>query len=94
MFLFVAKVVLVSIAVSLLARWANLIPRYPKLRYRVLFQVLNSGLLTVLLSLLITAGFNPPWTLLLVLLVVVLWGAVLCTNYIVRRAADAEDEPG
>ncbi len=82
---FVVKVVLVSIVASLLARWADLIPRYPKLRYAILFQVLNSGLLTLVLTALITAGIYPSWVVLLVLILVVAWCAVLCTSFIVRR---------
>jgi hypothetical protein len=93
-FWFVVKVVLVSIAVSLLARWARLIPRYPKLRYTVLFQVFNSGLLTGLLTLLILAGIDPSWVVLLVLLLAVQGVAVLCTNSVVRRADGSEEAPG
>ena len=90
---YVVKVVLVSIVASLLATWAQLIPRYPKLKYAVLFQVLNTGLLTILLTFLLTAGIDPSWFVLLVLLLLVLWCAVLCTNFIVRRAGVPEDGP-
>jgi hypothetical protein len=92
-FWFVVKVVLVSIAVSLLARWAKLIPRYPKLRYAVLFQVLNTGLLTALLTFLLLAGIDLSWVILLVLLLAVQWLALLCTNAVAQRSAGSEDAP-
>jgi drug/metabolite transporter (DMT)-like permease len=87
MFVLVVKVVVVSIVVSLLARWVGMIPRYPKLRYAALYQFLNSGLLTVLLTVLLMTGINPPWVFLLLLLLLVMWGSVLCTNYVVRRGS-------
>jgi len=83
--LFIVKVVLVSIGVSLLAVWAKLIPRYPKLRYAVLFKVRAAHVAD-------HRGFYPSWVVLVVLLLVVLWCAVLCTNYIVRRSGVSEDE--
>ena len=89
MLFFVVKVVLVSIAVSLIARWAKWVPRYPKLKQAVLFQVLNTGLLTIVLTVLTTAGVFPSWPPLVIILVLILWLSVRCTNAIVDSKGDA-----
>ena len=88
---FVLKVVAISIVVSLIARWAKWVPRYPQLKYAVLLQVFNTGLLTILLTFLITAGIYPSWPILLVVLFLVLWLSVRCTNAIVQSRGDSAD---
>ncbi len=59
------------------------------MRYVVLMQTLNTGLLTVVLSLFLTAGIYPSWALVAVLLLLILWVSVQCTNAIARRREGA-----
>lgn len=92
MLAFVVEVVVVSIAVSLVAGWIHLIPRYPKLRYAFLVQVFNAVFLTVVLTVLFAVKVYPSWVLMFLLVLLILWLSVECTNYLVRRSG-AEPTP-
>jgi uncharacterized membrane protein YdfJ with MMPL/SSD domain len=89
MLYFVVHVVLVAIAVSLIGRWAKWVPRYPKLRHAFLFQVFNTGLLTIVLTFLGTAGAFPSWPVLVAVVLLILWLSVRCTNAIVQSKGAA-----
>ena len=56
---FVIQVVVVSIAVSILSRAFGLIPRYPERRFTRLVSILNAGILTILLTLVLLYDLHP-----------------------------------
>ncbi len=89
MLAFIVELVAVSILVSLGARWAEIVPRYPKLRYAILMQSLNAGLLTIVLTVLLTMEIYPTWILLFALILSILWLSVQVTNQLVHRCGPA-----
>jgi len=92
MFLFVLMVVVVSILVSLLASWIKLVPRYQRSKYSFIQQLINTGLLTVLLTLLTLFGIYPSWFLLFVMILFVLWLSVQITNNMVKKRGESAAE--
>jgi len=92
MFAFAIEVVAVSIAVSLVAGWVHLIPQYSKRKYAFLMQLLNTGLLTIVLSLLLLAGLYPSWIVIVLLILLIFWLSVRWTNSICRRRGDWPEE--
>ncbi len=91
---FVIQVILVSIVVSIAADVLKLIPRYPRLRHRLLVQVIDTVLLTAALSALLAAGIYPSWWHLALLMLTCLWVAVRCTSAIARRQQKGAEMPG
>jgi hypothetical protein len=90
MFAFIIEVAAVSVLVSLGARWAEIVPHYKKLRYAILMQSLNAGLLTIVLTVLITMEIYPSWILLFVLILSILWLSVQLTAHLAHhRRGDA-----
>jgi len=85
MFAFIIEVVAVSILVSLAARWAEMVPRYRKLRHAVLMQSLNAGLLTVALTVLIAMEIRPSWISLFVLILSILWLSIQLTAHLAHH---------
>lgn len=85
MFAFIIEVAVVSILVSLAARWAEIVPRYLKLRYAILMQLLNAGLLTVALTFLITMEIHLSWIPLFVLILSILWLSVQLTAHLAHH---------
>jgi len=88
-FAFVVEIVAVAIVAELLAAGLKLIPRYAKRKHAFLFQALDTGFLTVVFGLLIHFEIYPSWAPLLIIVLLVLWLSVWCTNQIVKRG----DEP-
>ena len=86
MFAFIIEVVAVSILVSLAARWAEMVPRYRKLRHAILMQLLNAGLLTGALTVLITMEIYPSWILLFALILSILWLSVQLTCHLAHHS--------
>lgn len=82
---FVIQVVVVSIVVSILSHRFGLIPRYPERRYTRLVPVLNTGILTILLTLVLLFDLHPSWTILFALVFLPLVASVWFTNYLLRR---------
>lgn len=85
MFSFIIEVVAVSILVSLAARWAEMVPRYRKLRHAILMQSLNAGLLTIALTVMIKMEIYPTWILLFVLILSILWLSVQLTAHLAHH---------
>ena len=92
MFYFVIEVIAASIAVSLLSMWLKLIPRYQKRKYAILMQVFNTGLLTIVLTLLFTFGIYPSWFVTAGLILLILLGSIWLTNNIVRTSEESSKE--
>jgi len=92
MFFFVLKVVIVSIFVSLFATWVKLIPRYWRRKYVLIQQLTNTGLLTILLTLLTFFGIYPSWFLLFAMILFVLWSSVQITNDMVKKGEQSAAE--
>lgn len=92
---FVIQVVVVSLVVSILMYKFGLIPRYPERRYTRLVPILNTGILTVLLTLVLLLDLHPSWTVLFALVFLPLVASVWFTNYLLRRrGASAPDTVG
>lgn len=81
----VIKVILVSIVVSALSYAFRLTPRYPKRIYRILVQILNTGLLTLLLTYLFVNAIEPGWFVLGSLVFLTLIVSIITTNFIARN---------
>ena len=92
MFLFVLKVVIVSILVSLFSTWIRLIPHYQRRRHFFIQQLINTGLLSIILTLLTFFGIYPSWLLLFGMVLFVLWWSVQITNDIVKKREDSAAE--
>ncbi len=92
MFYFVLEVIGVSILVSLFATWIRLIPRYHKRRHVLIQQLINTGLLTVILTLLTFFGIYPSWLLLFAMILFVLWLSVQITNDMVKKGEESATE--
>ena len=93
MFYFVLEVIIVSILVSLFATWFKLIPRYPKKRYNLIQELVNTVLLTIVLTLLIILGVYPSWLILFPIILFILWLSVRLTNNIVQRTGESPAKP-
>jgi len=62
-FLFVLERIAVSIAVSLVSEWLGIIPKYEKRRNAFLLQLINTGILTIVLTFLIAFEIYLSWLL-------------------------------
>ncbi len=89
MFLLVIEIIVVSILVNIFAIWIKLIPRYPKRKYAFLQQLINTGILTVALTILIVFDIYLSWLLLFVLVLFILWWSVRITNDFVRKRGES-----
>ena len=88
MIYFGLEVIGVSILVSLFATWIKLVPRYPKRKYNVIQQALNSGILSLLLTVLFSFEIYPSWSILFVGILFVLWVSVRITNGVALKNND------
>ena len=88
MFLFLIEVIIVSILVSIFASWIGLIPAYPKLKYRLMQQLCNTAVLTVILSLMFSFGIYPSWVVLFLVILFILWISVRTTSFIVKNEGE------
>lgn len=86
---FILEVIGVSILVSIFATWVKLIPRYPKKRYNLIQQLLNTGLMTCYLTLVAAFGFYTSWTILFVIIFLILWLSARLTNNMVRKDGES-----
>ncbi len=82
MLFFVVKVIAVSIAVSLFAAWMKLIPRYQRRKDAFLMQLINTGILTLVLTVLFTFGIYLSWLITFGLILAILLSSVWLTNKI------------
>ena len=87
---FLLEVIVVSILVSLFATWIKLIPRYSKRKYNLIQQLVNTAVLTVVLTILFSFGIYPDWILLFAIILFILWLSVRFTNNIVQKAGESE----
>ena len=85
MFAYVLKIVLISIGVSLFATWIKLIPRYPNWKYRLIREGSNTGILTVLLTVMVSFQIEVPWVLLFGIMLGILGLSVLIADRALRR---------
>ncbi len=92
MFYFVLEVIGVSILVSIFATWIKLIPRYPKRKYALTQQLINTAFLTILLTVLCFFEIYPSWFLLFALILLILWMSVRITGAIVRMRGESTVE--
>lgn len=83
---FVLEAIAVSILVSIFATWIKLIPCYPKKKYNLIQQLVNTALLTVFLTLVSIFGVYPSWILLFAVILLILWMSIRLTNNIVKKA--------
>ncbi len=88
MFYFLLEVIGISILVSVFATWIKLIPRYPRKKYSIIQQLTNTGVLTVVLTLLFSFKIYPSWLLLFVIILLILWLSVRITNNLVQKRRD------
>ena len=89
MFYFLLEVIGVSLLVSIFATWIKLIPRYPRKKYSLIQQLANTGLLTVVLTLLFSFEIYPSWFLLFVIILIILWLSVRFTNNLVQKTRES-----
>ncbi len=82
---FVIEVILASIVVSVISYALRLTPKYPKRIHRILQQVLNTGLLTVLLTYLIVNNIEPGLVVTGSMIFLVLIASIVATNFIARK---------
>ena len=85
MLYFLLEVIGVSLLVSIFATWIKLIPRYPRKKYSLIQQLANTGLLTVVLTLLFAFEIYPSWLFLFAIVLLILWISVRLTNKLVER---------
>jgi len=84
MLIFVLKVLVASILVSIFATWIKLVPRYEKWRHIIAQELINAVILSVVLTVLIMLRIYPTWFVLCALILFVLWLSVRITNGIAR----------
>ena len=87
MFYFVIEWIVVSIAISILSSWLDWIPRYPQRKYALLQNVLNTGFLTIILTVLLIFDIYPSWFVVSGLILLILYLSVQITN----RAAGTKE---
>jgi integral membrane sensor domain MASE1 len=85
MFYFALEVIGVSILVSLFATWIKLVPKYPKRKYNLLQQALNTVIVSLLLTILFSLQIYPSWAILFAAILFVLWASVKITDTIVSK---------
>jgi membrane-bound metal-dependent hydrolase YbcI (DUF457 family) len=85
MFWLVIEVIIASIAVSLIARALKLIPRYDRLVHRILLQVLNGGVLTIVLTFLFVYGVRPGWVEMGSMVFLSLIASIVVTNLVAHK---------
>ena len=88
---FVLTVIVASIVIDLVAGWLRLVPRYT-LRYAFLMHAINTVLLSLVLTLFLTAGVYPSWALLALLMLLILWLSVCWTNAVARRRGEPAEK--
>jgi len=81
---FVVEVIAVSIVVSAISYALRLVPRYPKRIFGVLQQVLNTGLLTLLLTYLIVNEIEPGWVVMGSMVFLCLIVSIIVINFIAK----------
>jgi integral membrane sensor domain MASE1 len=89
MLYFFLEVIGVSLLVSIFATWIKLIPRYPRKKYSLIQQLANTGLLTVVLTLLFSFEIYLSWFFLFAIILLILWLSVRITNNLVRKARES-----
>ena len=89
MLYFLLEVIGVSLLVSIFATWIKLIPRYPRKKYSLIQQLANTGLLTVVLTLLFSFEIYPSWFLLFGIILLILWLSVRITNNLVQKTRES-----
>ena len=92
MFYFFLEIIGVSILVSAFATWIKLIPHYPKKKFNLIQQLANTGILTVVLTLLFSLEVYPSWVILFAIILLILWLSVRLTNNIVQKTGDSTVE--
>jgi len=84
MIAFVLEVILVSIVVSAISYALRLIPRYPKRIYGILVQILNTTLLTLVLTYLTINEITPGWVVLGSMIFLCLIVSIIAVNFIAK----------
>jgi len=85
MVVFVIEVILASIAVSVISHALHLTPKYPKRFHRILQQVLNTGVLTILLTYLVVNDIEPGLVVTGSMIFAVLIGSIITTNLVAHK---------
>ncbi len=93
MFYFIIEIIVVSIAVNLLAIWTKMIPRYAKRRHAFMRGLINTGLLTILLTILFIFNIYPSWLLLFILILFILWSSIRITARLVGQTGEPLERP-
>ena len=83
----------VSIVVSILSAWLKIIPTYAKRIHKILVHVVDTALLTVILTFLLLSGIYPHWTVVFVLIFMTLTVSVWFTNRIAGRKSTPAETP-
>jgi hypothetical protein len=82
---FVFEVILLSIVVSAISYALRLIPRYAKRSHRILQQVMNTGLLTIVFTFLFVFGVEPGWVVTGSMIFLSLIVSIITTNFVARN---------
>ncbi len=82
MLMFLIGVIVASIIASILAQAIGLIPRFPKWRHTFLRELINSAILTAILTIFFTFHIYPPWIVLFGIIIMTIYLSVLFTNRI------------
>jgi biotin transporter BioY len=82
---YLIEVIVASIVVSVVSSALHLTPKYPKRIHRILQQVLNTGLLTVLLIYLFANDIEPGLVVTGSMIFLVFIASIVATNFIARK---------
>ncbi|HTX17461.1 MAG TPA: hypothetical protein VMG34_02280 [Bacteroidota bacterium] len=93
MLTFVLVWITVSIAVSIFASWIEIVPRYTKRVHKILVHLIDTAILTVVLTALLLTGIYPHWTVVFLLIFLSLALSVWFTNRISRGSEKNEPHP-
>ena len=88
MFFFLIRWIIVSILVSLLAAWLKIVPAYPKRVYTLLVHLLDTAVLTIVLTIILTFGIYPSWVIVAGLIIMSLIFSVWLINHFIRGTGE------
>jgi hypothetical protein len=82
MILLLFEIISASIAVSLIAAWMKLIPRYRSRKIAFVMNLINTSILTVVWTIFFLLDITPSWLILAILVFVVLVISIRAVHYL------------
>jgi hypothetical protein len=93
MILLLVEIIAASIAVSLIAAWMKLIPRYRSRKISFFMNLINTGILTVFWTGLFILDITPSWIILVLIIFVVQVFSIRAIRFLYPLAEQSE-HPG